>query len=266
MSNRECGFVHPFHTMQPPVRQFPLDEERKRPATSRQLDPLLEFDSEDRSVARAAHSAVVVRSSSSSLSAFRSESIRSPTKSTIHRAARSQAARSVWRVRAGATIGSVLVAVILVLMNLQWRITLNPLQPPLPAAPAVPARASIERGTDTTPLVPVTPVHHKEPVAPLSARPRSPVIDAPVARPSTAGRPVARTRFYGSLVIVSIPATARAFINGEPVGVTPLVFTEVPVGSRAIRLEADDHSAWSSTVRVVAGQQTRVNATLTPSR
>jgi PEGA domain len=56
------------------------------------------------------------------------------------------------------------------------------------------------------------------------------------------------------------------FINSEPVGITPLVLKEIPVGSRAIRLEADDHSSWSSTVRVVAGQQAHVSATLSPSR
>jgi hypothetical protein len=68
------------------------------------------------------------------------------------------------------------------------------------------------------------------------------------------------------LVIDSVPSNARAFINGEAVGVTPLVLAEVPVGSRAIRLEADEHVSWFSTVRIVAGQETRVTATLAPSR
>jgi hypothetical protein len=257
--------VHLLHTMQPPVRQFPLDEERHESLTSPPLDPLLQFDSEDRSVARPAHGGVSERSSSSSLSAFRSESVRPPQKVTIRPAPRSKAASSVWRVGVRATFGSVLVVVILVLMNFPSPITLNPLLPPLPASPAAPTRASVALGTDTTPFVPVTPVHEEKPVAPVSAKPRSPVSDASVT-PPIAGRQIARVRFYGSLVIDSVPVSARAFINGELVGVTPLVLTEVPVGSRAIRLEADDHSAWSSTVRVVAGQQTRVSATLTPSR
>jgi hypothetical protein len=73
-------------------------------------------------------------------------------------------------------------------------------------------------------------------------------------------------RFSGSLAINSTPASARAFVNGTPVGVTPLVLTDVPVGSRVIRLEADDHAPWSSTVRVVANQLTRVTVTLSASR
>jgi len=68
------------------------------------------------------------------------------------------------------------------------------------------------------------------------------------------------------LAIDSIPAGARVFINSEPVGVTPLVLAEIPVGSRAVRLEADDHAPWSSTIRVVAGQQAHLSATLSSSR
>ncbi len=244
-----------------------MDEQRHTSLTSCEIDPLLQFDSEDRSVGRPAHDALSVRSSSSALAVFPSERVR--TRQTIESrpVARSRATRSVWRVRAGAVFGSVLVVGTLALIDFPWRITFNPLVPSLPAAPTMPTRA--ELGTDRTPFVPVTPVREKKPVAPVSAKPRSPVSDAPVTPPPPIAdrqTQTARVRFYGSLMIDSLPVGARAFINGEPVGITPLVLTEVPVGSRAIRLEADDHSAWSSTVRVVADQQTRVSATLTPAR
>lgn len=257
--------MHLLHTMQPSVRKFPLDEQRQTSLTSCEIDPLLQFESEDRSVGRPAPGAPSVHSSSSS-SVFRSESARTRQKIESRPAARSKASRSAWRLRAGAMFGSVLVVGALVLIDFPWRITVNPLASPLPAAPTVPTRTAIELGTDTAAVVPVTPVHEKKPVAPVSAKPRSPLSDAPAAPQPVAERQTAPVRFYGALMIDSIPVGARAFINGEPVGITPLVLTELPVGSRAIRLEADDHSAWSSTVRIVADQQTRVSATLTPAR
>jgi hypothetical protein len=161
----------------------------------------------------------------------------------------------------------VLVAVILVQMNaLSPMPSQDPILPSPPAAVPVQTATPVEMSKDATPSVPVTSVDEKKPFARLSVEPRSLVVDAPVAPPSTASRPGAGTRFYGSLAIDSVPVSARAFINGEPIGVTPLVLSEVPVGSRAIRLEADDHMPWTSTARVVAGQQTRVIATLSPAR
>jgi hypothetical protein len=251
------------------MRHFPPEKnESTSPATLDQLDPLLQFESEDRSVRRREHTAVSVRRSSVSLSAFRAEAVARPQrKIEAPPVARSKARRSLWRVVTGATCGTVLVAVILVQMNvLSPMPSQNPVLPPRPAVIPVQTAAPVEMSTDTIPFVPVTFVDEKKPSARLSVEPRSLVIDAPVAPPSTASRPGAGTRFYGSLVIDSVPVSARAFINGEPIGVTPLVLTEVPVGSRAIRLEADDHTPWFSTARVVAGQQTRVIATLSPAR
>jgi PEGA domain-containing protein len=74
------------------------------------------------------------------------------------------------------------------------------------------------------------------------------------------------TGFYGSLVIDSMPIKARAFVNDEPVGITPLVLTDVPVGSPAIRLEAENHASWSSNVRVTADRRIRINVTLAPTQ
>jgi hypothetical protein len=46
------------------------------------------------------------------------------------------------------------------------------------------------------------------------------------------------------------------------VGSTPVVLRDLPVGSRVVRLEADGYQPWSTVVRVIANQQTRVSATL----
>jgi len=258
----ECDFMHSFHTMQPAVRQFPLEGKGHMAPTSSQVDPLLQFDPEDRNVSRRDESSI---SSPTSVSEFLSEAVAPPAKVEVRPSTPSKVDRASWRVVAGAMCGGVLVAVVHVLMQFASDMTgHNVLTPVSQAATPVPAAASVEVSRAAT--ASVAPAGDKKPVARVSSKPRSPAVAAPVTPPSTANRPIAPARFYGSLAIDSVPASARAFINGEAAGITPLVLTEVPVGSRAIRLEADDHTSWSSTVRVVAGQQTRVSATLIPSK
>jgi hypothetical protein len=55
------------------------------------------------------------------------------------------------------------------------------------------------------------------------------------------------------------------FLNGTPVGQTPLNLEDLPSGSRAIRLELEGYDRWSSSVRVVANQQTVTSVELRPS-
>ena len=71
--------------------------------------------------------------------------------------------------------------------------------------------------------------------------------------------------FVGSLQIDSTPRGARVFIDRQPVGATPLVLTDLVIGSHAIRIEADGHTPWSSAIRVIANRQTDVNTILSPS-
>jgi PEGA domain len=88
------------------------------------------------------------------------------------------------------------------------------------------------------------------------------------ARPSRANpAPSARRRsasasYRGSLAFLSAPRGARVFVNGALVGSTPLVLENLPVGSRAVRIEADGYQRWSASTQVVANQQTHVSATL----
>lgn len=130
-------------------------------------------------------------------------------------------------------------------------------------------------GRGEAPLLPASPLAIPIGAVPTAVKARhleayTPIASADSTReaptPTAANRRDTPTRFYGSLVIDSTPVNARAFVNGQPVGTTPLMLTEVPVGSRAIRLEAEDHVTWSSTVRVVADQRTRVDVTLARSR
>jgi len=68
--------------------------------------------------------------------------------------------------------------------------------------------------------------------------------------------------FKGSLVLHSGPPGASAFVDGRPVGSTPVVLSDLPVGSRVVRLEAEGYQTWSAAIRVIADQETRVTATL----
>jgi hypothetical protein len=48
-------------------------------------------------------------------------------------------------------------------------------------------------------------------------------------------------------------------------GRTPVVLTDLPVGSRALVVRSEGYSSWSTSVRIVANQRTVVNARLVPA-
>ena len=84
------------------------------------------------------------------------------------------------------------------------------------------------------------------------------------AQPKTPSSPASGYR--GGLVLSSSPAGAEVTMNGQVVGVTPVVLKDLPVGSRALVVRRDGYSPWSTSVRIVADQQTTVQAQLTPAR
>jgi len=114
----------------------------------------------------------------------------------------------------------------------------------------------------------VTGGEHRPPVIKTTSPAPAPQKTLPDARrvavppPRTEGTSAA---FVGSLQIDSTPPGARVFIDRQPVGVTPLVLTDLVIGSHAIRIEADGHTPWSSAIRVIANRQTDVNTILSPS-
>ena len=69
-------------------------------------------------------------------------------------------------------------------------------------------------------------------------------------------------RFTGALAVDSRPTGAKVFMDGQLVGTTPMSLPSVSAGSHAIRLDHDGYRRWSSSVRVVAGEQNRVTASL----
>jgi hypothetical protein len=76
------------------------------------------------------------------------------------------------------------------------------------------------------------------------------------------GKPKPSRPYGGNIRIDSEPPDARVFLNAQLVGNTPLLLSNIPVGSRAIRLEKDGFERWSSVVQIVNGRQGLVNATL----
>lgn len=74
--------------------------------------------------------------------------------------------------------------------------------------------------------------------------------------PATRGRPPAAMR------VESRPAGANVFLDDKLVGRTPLQLDDVDAGEHAVRLELDGYRGWTSSVRVVAGERSRVAASL----
>lgn len=66
----------------------------------------------------------------------------------------------------------------------------------------------------------------------------------------------------GSLMIESRPVAATVFIDGRVAGITPLMLERLSPGAHAVRLERTGYHPWTTTVNVVAGELTRLAASL----
>jgi PEGA domain len=75
-----------------------------------------------------------------------------------------------------------------------------------------------------------------------------------------------RPTHYGAMSVESQPTGAQVSIDGQLVGVTPLVGWEVPARSHVLRIDMDGYERWSASIRVVAEQTTNVIANLQPTR
>ena len=83
--------------------------------------------------------------------------------------------------------------------------------------------------------------------------------DRPASPPPQTPRP---GQSLAALQVESRPAGASVFLDGQLVGKTPLELGEVSAGEHAVRLELDGYRRWSSSVRVAAGERSRVAASL----
>jgi hypothetical protein len=108
--------------------------------------------------------------------------------------------------------------------------------------------------------------------APRSAPPVQAQRGAPALRPVRLERGTSgvkpnedRVVFRGSLGLDSRPQGARVFVNGLDVGRTPIDLKNLAVGSRAVQLELAGYQTWSSVIRVVTNQRSRMTADLRPA-
>ena len=66
----------------------------------------------------------------------------------------------------------------------------------------------------------------------------------------------------GTVYVDSRPRGARVLIDGRLAGTTPALLPDVSAGSHVVRLELEDHKAWTTSTRVAAGQRTSVTGSL----
>jgi hypothetical protein len=71
---------------------------------------------------------------------------------------------------------------------------------------------------------------------------------------------------HGALALSSSPEGSEVVLNGKVVGATPVVLSDLPVGSHALVMRRHGYSPWSASVQIVANQRTNLSATLVPVR
>jgi hypothetical protein len=91
-----------------------------------------------------------------------------------------------------------------------------------------------------------------------------PLSAAPVREPRVPAAAAAITRPQGSIVVMSRPPGADVALDGRVVGQTPMSIPNVTEGMHVLGIELPGFSRWATTVRVEAGEPTRVGASLTP--
>jgi len=67
----------------------------------------------------------------------------------------------------------------------------------------------------------------------------------------------------GSIYVTSTPSGANLYLDGDYLGTTPKTINETSVGNHALNLTKSGYHPYTTSVNVVAGQTTNVNATLT---
>ena len=82
------------------------------------------------------------------------------------------------------------------------------------------------------------------------------------ARPAAVATPPRPGQSVAALSVESRPAGAGVFLDGTLIGRTPLQVGAVAAGDHTVRLELDGYRRWSSSVHVVAGERSRVAASL----
>ena len=66
----------------------------------------------------------------------------------------------------------------------------------------------------------------------------------------------------GGIAVSSRPSGASVLLDGQEVGITPIVISDVAAGAHDLRIELDGYRPWLASVDVPAADQVRVGASL----
>ncbi len=144
-----------------------------------------------------------------------------------------------------------------------------------------PPQESEPRPLEEAPAASTLPAVAPESSAPLASRPQEPAEEAPArqeepralpmdrtpeASPTVASRADAEQKAPepqgGTLQIDSEPAGAQVILDGQDVGVTPLVLSDVDPGAASLTLSLDGYTEYVTTVIVEAQENKQVHGAL----
>ena len=84
--------------------------------------------------------------------------------------------------------------------------------------------------------------------------------------PQSAGQTITLNNplpIYGSLVIDGSPADVAVYVDGKKVGTSPLLVSELLIGSHTVRLEKEGYAKQEKTVQIAENQESLLDFTLT---
>jgi len=97
---------------------------------------------------------------------------------------------------------------------------------------------------------------------PVNARGAAAPSSSTAGHAPTAPAHQAAASYAGTIYVDSRPRGAKVLIDGKMMGTTPASIPDIPIGSHVVRLELEDHRAWTTSTRVSAGEQSRVTGSL----
>lgn len=84
----------------------------------------------------------------------------------------------------------------------------------------------------------------------------------PRAPPPPRSQPSTPRTYTGSIYVDSRPRGATVLVDGKSMGTTPVRIPDVAIGSHVVKLQLVDHADWTTSVRVVSGEDARVTGSL----
>ncbi len=84
---------------------------------------------------------------------------------------------------------------------------------------------------------------------------------SPTAAPKETKTPPRRTK-TGSIMVKSEPPSAEIYLEGDDIGVTPAIITQISPGNYKLKIKMDGYETWNQNVTVKANKETSLTAVL----